>query len=76
LASTGKLPPTIFKEKVKVVLCYLVPTVFIAAIPTRVLLGDPILPSLLLSTVVAIITFVISQMFWNFALRYYSSASS
>ncbi|MDP1743501.1 MAG: ABC-2 family transporter protein [Candidatus Amesbacteria bacterium] len=76
LASTGKLPPTIFKEKVRVVLCYLVPTVFIAAIPTRVLLGDPILPSLLLSTVVAIITFVISQMFWNFALRHYSSASS
>lgn len=75
-ASTGKLPPTIFKEKVRVVLCYLVPTVFIAAIPTRVLLGDPILPSLLLSSIVAIITFVISQMFWNFALRHYSSASS
>lgn len=76
IAESAQMPPEIFIPKIRMVLCYLLPTVFMAAIPTKILLGGPIWPPLILAIIVAIITFVISQMFWNFALRHYSSASS
>lgn len=76
ISGVAQIPPDAFSIKIRLVLCYLLPTVFIAAVPTRILLGGPILPSLILAIIVAIITFIISQMFWNFALKHYSSASS
>lgn len=76
IADTAQLPPEAFNIKVRIFLGYLIPTIFIAAVPTRILLGSPGLPSLLLAIAVASVTFVLSQRFWNFALRHYSSASS
>lgn len=76
LSEVGKYPPEIFTGKLKLFFCYLIPTIFMAAVPTRVLLGEPILPSLILAITVAVITFVLSQWFWKFALKHYSSASS
>ncbi len=76
IANSAQFPPEIFNPKIRLVFCYLIPTVFISTVPTKVLLGGSILPSVLLAVIIAIFTFIISQMFWNFALRHYSSASS
>jgi ABC-2 type transport system permease protein len=76
IASSAQFPPAIYNPKVRLVISYLIPTVFTAPIPARVLLGDPALPSIILAIIVAALTFVISQFFWDFALKHYSSASS
>lgn len=76
IAETAQFPPEAFSLKIRIFMCYLIPTIFMAAVPTKILLGGHIWPSLILTIIVAIVTFVISQIFWNFALRHYSSASS
>ena len=54
---------------------FLLPLVIIISTPTKALIGKvSILDSFLLVTF-AIILFVVSRVFWKFALRYYSSAS-
>ena len=76
IAETAQFPPEAFSLKVRIFMCFFIPTIFIAAIPTRILLGGPIILPFLLAIAVAVITFALSQMFWNFSLRHYSSASS
>ena len=76
LTDVAQFPPEAFETRVRAVLLYLVPTIFIAAVPARILMNGPILSNLIFVIITAFVSFVISQMFWNFALRHYSSASS
>lgn len=76
LTDVAQFPPEAFEARVRAVLLYLVPTIFIAAVPVKILMNGPILSSLFLVILTATVSYVISQMFWNFALKHYSSASS
>jgi len=72
----GKFPVDIFKGFFRIILIYVVPVAYIATFPVEALLGkvgwERIIPAIFL----AVGTFALSQWFWNFALRHYSSASS
>jgi ABC-2 type transport system permease protein len=72
----GRYPVTIYRGIVRVLLTYIVPIAFITTFPASALLGriDP--TTALVGLAFAIGLFVASNRFWNFALRYYASASS
>ncbi|MDO8515270.1 MAG: ABC-2 family transporter protein [bacterium] len=72
----GKYPSDIFKGVAKIMFVYVIPSTFIAVIPSMILLGKGGYELLLLCLIFACGTSVLSQWFWNFALKYYSSASS
>jgi ABC-2 type transport system permease protein len=72
----GRYPVTIYRGVVRVLLTFIVPIAFVTTFPASALLGriDP--PTTIIGFAFAIGSFIISNRFWNFALRYYSSASS
>lgn len=76
LTDVAQFPPEAYEKRVRLTLLYLVPTIFMAAIPTRILLGSSFGQPLFLVTIFAVGTLVLSQWFWKFALKHYSSASS
>ncbi len=72
----GRYPVTIYRGIVRVLLTYIVPIAFVTTFPASALLGRIDQTTTIIGFVFAIGLFVGSNRFWNFALRYYSSASS
>jgi ABC-2 type transport system permease protein len=72
----GKYPPEIFKGLSRIFFVYLIPSFFLAALPTMVLLGKGTWDLLILCLAFVIGSSLFSQWFWNYALKHYSSASS
>jgi ABC-2 type transport system permease protein len=72
----GRYPVTIYRGAVRVLLTYLVPIAFVTTFPASALLGRLDQTTMLIGFVFAVGLFILSNRFWNFALRYYSSASS
>src|SRR5438034_994660 len=74
----ARYPDVIFPKLFRFVFGWIIPVVIVANIPARLLiksLGQP--GQLMLQLVVAsTIIFCLSRVFWRFALRHYSSASS
>src|SRR6266478_3647089 len=74
----ARYPDSIFPPLFKFIFSWIVPVVIVANIPARLLiksLGQP--GRLMLQLVIAsTIVFWLSRVFWRFALRHYSSASS
>lgn len=72
----GRYPIDIFGGWMRIFLTYVIPIAFIASIPTQTLLGrgEGWWPPA--ATLLAVIFFVASALFWRFGLRYYGSASS
>ena len=76
IMDAGKYPVNIFRGGLKVVFYYLLPIGFIASFPASILLGKFDYSQLFYLLLFAGLTAFISQKFWNFALKHYSSASS
>lgn len=72
----GRYPVTIYRGLVRVLLTYVVPIAFVTTFPASALLGRLEQSTTLVGLGFAIGLFILSNRFWNFALRYYSSASS
>ncbi len=72
----GRYPVTIYRGLVRVLLTYVVPIAFVTTFPASALLGRLDQNTTIVGLGFAIGLFVLSNRFWNFALRYYSSASS
>ncbi len=72
----GRFPVNIFPFWVRVLLTFIVPIAFITTVPASVLLGRLNAEFVLYSIGIAAILFVASSLFWRFAVRHYSSASS
>jgi ABC-2 type transport system permease protein len=74
----ARYPDVIFPRLFRFLFGWIIPVVIVANIPARLLikpLGDP--TGLMLHLIVAgSIAFALSRVFWRFALRHYSSASS
>jgi ABC-2 type transport system permease protein len=74
----ARYPDVIFPRIFRMIFGWVIPVVIIANIPARLLiksLGQPV--QLMLHLVIASsIVFWLSRVFWRFALRHYSSASS
>jgi ABC-2 type transport system permease protein len=52
------------------------PVAFLTTVPAEAMLGRLTLPWLMLSLMVACLGLALSRAFWQFALRFYTSASS
>jgi len=76
ISTITRYPVGMFKKSIRLVLIYLIPTIFIAYIPVNILLGRHNLTSLIWSLGAGILLSYLSQKFWRFALKHYSSASS
>src|SRR3982074_2287258 len=74
----ARYPDVIYPRLFRFIFGWIIPVVIVANIPARLLiksLGQP--GQLMLQLVIAsTIVFTLSRMFWRFALRHYSSASS
>jgi ABC-2 type transport system permease protein len=73
---TGRFPVTAFGTGIRMALTFVVPIAFLTTFPAAALLGilDPIY--LAVAPVMALALIVASRVFWRFALRSYTSASS
>lgn len=74
VTSTGRLPVSIFKKPI-VLLLTIIPVAFLATIPVQALL-EKISALTYLSLPIAFLSIFASNLFFNLALRHYSSASS
>lgn len=72
----AQYPSTIFRGALKVGLAFFLPTIFIAFYPTLALLGRTDPGMYLQASVFIVATTILSQRFWDFSIRRYSSASS
>ncbi|MHA3773623.1 ABC transporter permease [Verrucomicrobiota bacterium sgz303538] len=78
LFNIGRYPDVVFRGIFKVIFSYLIPVIIVANVPVRMLtraLENP-LQGLLQLAGAALFIALASRLFWTFALRRYSSASS
>lgn len=72
----AKNPHSVFSGAWKIIFMTVLPIAFMVSFPSSVLLGDLQLWWLPASLVLAVVFLKSSNLFWNFALKKYSSASS
>ncbi|MEB3248766.1 MAG: ABC transporter permease [Merismopediaceae bacterium] len=76
LLEAGRYPIGAYPIIYRVFFTFIVPVAFLTTIPAEVMLGKAPLLGILGATGLAIALLVISHYFWQFALRFYTSASS
>ncbi|MBC8141479.1 MAG: ABC-2 family transporter protein [Armatimonadetes bacterium] len=73
----ARYPPDIFPALMRFFISFVIPLAFVAAIPASVLLGKrDALPALLASALIAAVFLLFANLFWQYATRSYTSASS
>lgn len=72
----GRFPVSAFPAGLRAFFTFIVPVAFLTTVPAEAILGRASGPWLLAGGAVAIASVVASRWFWNFALRFYTSASS
>jgi ABC-2 type transport system permease protein len=75
-AQIGRFPTDVFDRVLRRVFTYVLPIAFLATIPAKALLGKASAGFLWFAVVWALAFFVAGRLFWKFALRSYTSASS
>jgi ABC-2 type transport system permease protein len=78
LFNIGRYPDVVFRGAFRVIFSYVVPVIIVANVPARILTRALESPAAGLMQVAAASVFVVvaSRLFWGFALKRYSSASS
>ncbi len=72
----ARYPVSFFRGVLRVVLTFAVPVAFATTFPTQSLLGAADTRLLAVGVVLAAAGLVLTQLFWSYAVRHYSSASS
>jgi ABC-2 type transport system permease protein len=72
----GRYPVTIYRGLVRALLTFVIPIAFVTTFPVSALLGRLDQNTAWIGVVFAVVLIVVSNRFWNFAIRHYSSASS
>lgn len=72
----GRYPVSVYPGLVQGILTFLVPVAFVTTFPASALMGRLEASTALLGVFLAILFFLLSNRFWNFAIKHYSSASS
>ena len=72
----GQFPVTAFPGWGRIFFTFVIPVAFITTVPAEALIGKVQLEAVLGSLGVAVLLLIISRLFWKFALRSYTSASS
>lgn len=76
LLEAGRYPRAAFPGFVQIFFTFVVPVAFMTTVPAEVLMGEATVTWMIAEAVIAIGLFLFSRIFWRFALRYYTSASS
>jgi ABC-2 type transport system permease protein len=76
LFRAGQFPVTAFPGWVRVLFTFFVPIAFITTVPAEALIGRLNLNSALSALGVAAVLLIVSRLFWQHAIRSYTSASS
>lgn len=76
LIEAGRYPITAYPEIYRFIFTFVVPVMFLTTVPASFITGKGKPLITLISAIVAILLFIFSRTFWNFARRHYSSASS
>lgn len=76
LRAMGRYPIETFKQLSEVFFVFASPFVIVLSTPTKILLGRATLYDISELVVLALVLFVATRLFWQFALRHYTSASS
>jgi ABC-2 type transport system permease protein len=71
-----RYPQQMYRQLTNFIFIFLLPITLIISTPTKVLLGKNIVQDVIGLIIFTIALFIFSRMFWKFALRYYTSASS
>jgi ABC-2 type transport system permease protein len=73
---TGRFPVTVYRPWLRLILTYVIPIAFLTTFPAATLLGKLSLWHVAASVLIAAVLLIASHRFWNYAIRFYSSASS
>jgi ABC-2 type transport system permease protein len=76
VVEAGRYPITAFPVAYRFFFTFVIPIVFLTTVPAEVILGRVNVFSLLNGGLLAIGLLFVSNRFWRFALRFYTSASS
>ena len=76
ILNLGKLPVDIYKEPLRSILLFALPVGIMITLPGKVLMGLASPAGIAASFIITAIAMFIAFKFWNFALKYYTSASS
>lgn len=76
LLEAGRYPMVAYPAAYRFFFTFVVPVAFLTTIPAEAMLGRSNAPWLLGAGILATSLLVISKLFWQFALRFYTSASS
>lgn len=76
LTQMGRFPIDIYKEPLRSILTFVIPIGIMMTVPAKVMLGLFTWQIIIVSFAFGGILFCISIRLWNYALKYYSSASS
>lgn len=76
LVSLGRFPVDIYKEPLRGALTYFIPVAIMVTLPAKFFFGLVSWPGVLAALLVSLAALFIATRFWNYALRYYTSASS
>jgi ABC-2 type transport system permease protein len=76
IIDAGRYPLDIFQGKLKSFFTFIIPVAFVGTFPTLALLGKIGFEWAVYGLAIALLSFFVSQAFWRFAIKYYSSASS
>jgi ABC-2 type transport system permease protein len=72
----GRFPISVYRGWLRVFLTFIIPIGFITTVPAAALLGRSDSTLVLVGMGLAVLFFLLSNRFWNFAIRDYASASS
>lgn len=75
LSNVGRYPPEMFRQTGNIFLFIFVPLTLVITVPIKVILQKASLVDIALLLGFSVGLFVLSRLFWLFALRYYTSAS-
>lgn len=76
LLEAGRYPMIAYPAIYRFFFTFLVPVAFLTTIPAETLLGKVQPNWVIAAGILAIILFIVSKLFWQFALKFYTSASS
>jgi ABC-2 type transport system permease protein len=73
---TARYPVTVYRGLLRLLLTYVFPVAVITTIPAEAVLGRVTWPNAAAASAAALVLLGASRLFWKFALRFYTSASS
>jgi ABC-2 type transport system permease protein len=76
LLEAGRYPMVAYPAAYRIFFTFIVPVAFLTTIPAETLLGRGEITWILGAGILAVISFLAAKFFWQFALRFYTSASS